>query len=426
MKHTVYIGDVVKALKLLPDNSVDMCITSPPYLYLRSYGHDGQIGLEPTIDDYLKKMLEVTIEVKRIIKKSGSFWVNMGDCFASSGLEKSRFCHGDNQGKHKLSEGNFSGHCRQENYQAKCLLMMPERLAMAMIDRQGWILRNKIKWCKQVLIVKQNITIGSAMPASVNDRFNETGEELYFFTKNKKYYFALDKVRIPCQVQGVTDLRLDGFTRSREYGYDSKYDADYSPLGKQSGQRGNSFNYRVRDAERKEGQPQFNASKEEISNYKGKFEEKEDAEGYNSPRARTQRDTTKNAGRDSQGHRGKDGKGMFIVDRYNSPKGRNIPSIWQINSEPHNYKKELGVDVDHFAAFPSALVYTPIIASCPEGGTVLDIFWGTGTTSVVAEGLNMNSIGIEINPDYVEIGNRRLLKLNSLVYKVEIEKIILE
>ena len=109
---------------------------------------------------------------------------------------------------------------------------MPERIAIKMIDNQGWILRNKIKWAKQVLLKKQNRTIGSVMPTSVKDRFNESGEELYFFVKSKKYYFDLDAVRMPAQTNKIDE-----------------------------------FNYRVRDSVRKVGQPQFKASEEEIKRY---------------------------------------------------------------------------------------------------------------------------------------------------------------
>ena len=392
MNHIIYIGDVLKALKLLPDNSVDMCITSPPYLGLRAYGHDGQIGLEPTIDDYLKKMLEVTIEVKRVIKKAGSFWLNMGDCFGA-GARKTNVP--DTINKKRGLTGLPEKH-RNQGY-AKCLLMMPERLAVAMIDKQGWTLRNKIKWVKQILIEKRNKTIGSAMPTSVADRFNETSEELYLFTKSKKYYFDIDSVRVPCQVQGVTDLRENGFLRAKKFEYDSKYLAEYSSMAKQSGQR---------------------------FDYKGKFEGTEDAESFNSPRARSQRASKRADRGDTGGRWGNDGNGMAMPTKYNNPKGKNIPNCWQINTEPRNFKKELGVDVDHFAAFPSALIRRPILVGCPEGGTVLDIFAGSGTVAVVSELLKRNSIGIELNPKYVQIIKKRLGKLNNFLFKVEVEEII--
>ena len=147
------------------------------------------------------------------------------------------------------SKRMFSGKSNESRLKqttgSKCMLMQPERLAIAMIDQQGWILRNKIKWCKQVLLKKQNRTIGSVMPASVKDRFNESGEELYFFVKNKKYYSDLDAVRL--KIQCPDDRAENGFVRSGELYPNSKYNTN-DPLI--------------------DGKPQFKASEEEIRNYR--------------------------------------------------------------------------------------------------------------------------------------------------------------
>jgi len=354
-KHaTIYNGDALIILKQMPNESVDMIITSPPYYGLRNYGVDGQIGLEKSFSNYLNKLLEITAELKRVLKNTGSLWWNMGDCYASSGNEKTRFWHGKNQGKHRLSKDEYSGRARVKNYQSKCLLLAPERLAMRMIDEQGWILRNKVHRCKQVLIKKENRTIGSVMPASVKDRFNETGELLFFFTKSKKYYCSLDAVRLP---------RADKF------------------IGKQ------------------------------------------DAEMFGSPRARTQRTENKYSEIIS-GMAGKNikhgiskkaqklGLNSFEYSRlFPNPLGKNIPTYWQINPEPHSFKKELGVDTDHFAAFPEALCDIPIRFTCPADGIVLDPFAGSGTALVKAKKLGRKGIGIDLNPDYCEIAKRRLLKV---------------
>src|SRR3990167_7750866 len=253
-------GDTLEVLKSMPDESVDMCITSPPYYGLRIYLHKDhpdykqQLGLENNYQDYLAKMLLIIGEIKRVLKKTGSFWLNMGDCYCGghqggsiyTGLSK-RY---NETNIPQIGEGRPAG--KLKDYNEKCLLMMPERLALKMIDEQGWILRNKIKWVKQIYIHKDKRTIGSVMPTSIKDRFNESGEELYFFVKNKKYYTDLNSVRL--KIQTFED-RPDGITRSREYQYDSKFLKDYSPQTKQQGQR---FNYRVRDAKKKSDQcPQF-------------------------------------------------------------------------------------------------------------------------------------------------------------------------
>ncbi|MEW6606047.1 MAG: site-specific DNA-methyltransferase [bacterium] len=88
--------------------------------------------------------------------------------------------------------------------------------------------------------------------------------------------------------------------------------------------------------------------------------------------------------------------------------GKNLSTVWQIRPEPHNFQRELGVNVDHFAAFPKALCEIPIKFGCPKNGIVLDPFMGTGTTAVVAYKLGRNWLGIELNPEYIKIANKRL------------------
>ena len=446
-------GDSLEVLKSMPNESVDMCITSPPYYGLRIYLHKDhpnykhQVGLENTYQDYLAKMLLITAEIKRVLKKTGSFWLNCGDSYNSAGTNMPRYFDGRDKNFDKGKEFTT-----EKDIAEKCLLMMPERLALAMCDQQGWILRNKIRWVKQIYIHKQKRTIGSVMPTSVKDRFNESGEELYFFVKSKKYYADLDSVRL--NIQTFED-RPDGITRSREYQYDSKFLKDYSPKAKQSGQR---FNYRVRDAKKKSDQcPQFKATKEEIAEYKqktgkikggganlnlpwdpvkggqlyapadhrnkndtteknyglkkyqGKFAGKEDAEMFNSPRARTQRKLDK---REFDGRWGNDGKGMAMPEKYNSPNGKNLPSCWLIGTEPHNFSREYHCEVDHFATFPQDLVEIPIKFACPPGGIVMDPFSGSFTTGVVALKLKRKFIGIELNEQYIkQIGIPRLEKI---------------
>src|SRR3990167_10397856 len=190
-------GDTLEVLKNIPDESVDMCITSPPYYGLRIYIHKGhpnykhQIGLEDTYQGYLAKMLLITAEIKRVLKKAGSFFLNLGDSYNSAGTNMPRYFEGRNKNFNKGKQFKTV-----RDVSEKCLLMMPERLALKMIDEQGWILRNKIKWVKQIYIHKDKRTIGSVMPTSIKDRFNESGEELYFFVKNKKYYTDLNSVRL--------------------------------------------------------------------------------------------------------------------------------------------------------------------------------------------------------------------------------------
>lgn len=352
-------GDALQELKKFPDNCIDMVISSPPYWGLRKYLDDehfnkkNEIGLETSYYEFLDKLIQVMKELKRVIKKTGSIWINFGDSYSKS-----------------------------------CMLLQPERFLIRCVDEVELMIINKIIWAKQILVgnngSNSRYTIGITMPASVKRRFNQSYEYLYFFAKSKDYYSNLDVVKIPCQVQGVTDLRLPGLLRQTMYP-NSKYNQiDYS----------SRFNLRVRDAKRKSGQPGYVANKKE-SKYKGKFLGMgNESEMLNSPRARAERE-----------------EGIKESNNLN----KNIPTVWQYNSEPHNFKKELGVDVEHFATFGKNLISVPILFACPPGGIVLDPFMGSGTTALVSQELNRSFVGIEINEDFCKLSKMRLqgnLKIN--------------
>jgi len=175
----IYQGDALNVLKTLPGGSVNMAITSPPYYALRDYGVDGQIGLEETFNDYLDNLLAVFKETKRVLKKTGTLWVNISDTYGGSGMGTWK-SNSSPTGKqvYTIPYGkNMSARLRNSKYQ-KSLLTIPFRFAIRMVDEQGWILRNTIIWHKP-----------NCMPSSVKDRFTVDFEYLFFFSKNKKYYF---------------------------------------------------------------------------------------------------------------------------------------------------------------------------------------------------------------------------------------------
>ena len=418
IKNKILQGDVLEELRGLPSESIDLVITSPPYYGLRNYQVEGQIGLEGSFEEYLEKMLKITAELKRVLRKSGQLWWNHGDCYGGQPVGKDglyvrkmkqsagakSFVEGfdkKNYGGLKQKRANTmrQGRGRRGSQASKCMMMQPERLAIKMIDEQGWVLRNKVIWAKQVLIRKENKTIGSVMPSSVKDRFNESWEYLFFFVKNKKYYSDLDAVRMPPQNFGEGKDDLNHWRQAGK-------------LGK--------FNLRVRDAERKAGQPQYKATKEEIERYKketGKI--KGGGANTNLPwnpitGGKIYKGKFSGMGKEAEkkevilrrgnhsGYFDKDGKPRFGL------LGKNIPTCWQINPEPHNFRKELGLDIDHFAVFPQLLVETPIKFGCPKGGIVLDPFMGSGTTAVAAKKLGRNYIGIELNPEYIKIAEARI------------------
>ena len=173
----IICGDSLKILKTIPDESIDCVITSPPYWALRDYGVKGQIGLEDHLEEYLEKLIAVFNEVKRVLKPSGTCWVNFEDTYAN----KTKGGH-----KNKVQDNIFDSYTNRSvipklsvklDIPAKSLCMIPSRFAIQMIERR-WILRNEIIWHKP-----------NAMPQSVKERFTVDFEKVFFFVKEQKYYF---------------------------------------------------------------------------------------------------------------------------------------------------------------------------------------------------------------------------------------------
>jgi site-specific DNA-methyltransferase (adenine-specific) len=268
-----------------------MVVTSPPYWNLRDYGVEGQLGLEPTFEEYIRKLCDIFDEVKRVLKKTGTCWVNLGDTYASQGGS-------DRPGK-TAKVGSTKSGCqrrgRTKYVQTKSLCLIPERFAIGMIER-GWILRNEIIWAKS-----------NCMPSSANDRFTVDFEKMFFFSKSQKYYF------------------------------EKQYDPAVSDHGSGNGIK----------------KPQ----------------------------------------QICKGGRGGDAP-------WNPTETRNKRCVWNIPTKPFPEA--------HFAVYPEGLIETPLKAGCPEQGVVLDPFMGSGTTAIVALQLNRNFIGIELNPEYIEMAYRRI------------------
>ena len=146
--NSVLTGDVRERLDDLPDDSVHMVMTSPPYWNLRDYGVDGQLGREETAEAFVQNLADVFDEVKRVLRPDGSLWLNLGD-----------------------------------TYDDKDLQQIPARVALELQDR-GWILRNRVTWAKP-----------NPMPQSVKDRLNDTTEAVFHFVRSKSYWYDLDAIR---------------------------------------------------------------------------------------------------------------------------------------------------------------------------------------------------------------------------------------
>ena len=171
----VHQGDVIEKLQEMPAESVDLVITSPPYYALRDYGEEGQIGLEETPQEFIENITNVSNEISRVLKPTGSFYLNMGDTYAGSGT---------GQTTHKESSSSPVD-TSNVDIQAKCKMMIPHRISISLID-EGWICRNDIVWSKP-----------NPMPESVTDRRSTTFEYIFHFVKQKDYYYNLDSIRKP-------------------------------------------------------------------------------------------------------------------------------------------------------------------------------------------------------------------------------------
>jgi DNA modification methylase len=156
--NVLHVGDALEELRKLPSDSVDMCLTSPPYFRLRDYGAHGQLGLEANVDSWAEAIRLIAGEVRRVLVPTGTFWLNLGDTYAN--------------------------HPRQ-GAASKSLLLAPERVAQ-LLRQDGWIVRNKIIWAKP-----------NPMPSSVGDRLTATHEVIYLFAKQGRYHFDLDAIRRP-------------------------------------------------------------------------------------------------------------------------------------------------------------------------------------------------------------------------------------
>lgn len=303
---TLHCGDALAVLREMPSESVNCVMTSPPYFGLRDYGIDGQYGHEPTPQGFAETLREMFREVRRVLAKDGTVWLNLGDSYAGSASgyrEGSARADGQVRGDgHSRRNRNGTPAC---GLPTKNLIGIPWRAALALQD-DGWILRNDIIWHKP-----------NAMPHSVKDRLTNRYEHVFLLTRSKKYHFDLDAIREPLLYPEASGTGI-------KFG------------GKKAAGYGN------------------------IS-YSGK---------------------------------------EYVTD---PGKGKNPGDVWSITTKPFPEA--------HFATYPPDLARRCIAAGCPEGGTVLDPFSGAGTTGMAALEQDKKYIGIDLNPEYLDLSLRTRLKV---------------
>jgi DNA modification methylase len=186
----IFVGDVRRVLREIPEKSVHCVVTSPPYFGLRSYGigaESGEIGQEKTLQAYLNDMVSVFRELRRVLRDDGIFWLNIGDGY-SRPPGKGQHKPGDSGKQNYIIErggGKAANCCIPDGLQEKDPMMVPARLALAM-QADGWILRSQIPWIKR-----------SCMPESVKDRPTSAIEYVYMFTKSTDYFYDHVAVQQP-------------------------------------------------------------------------------------------------------------------------------------------------------------------------------------------------------------------------------------
>lgn len=370
MSGRIIIGDALRELRKMPDESVNCVVTSPPYFGLRDYGMKGQIGLERTFGRYLEKLVAVFREVRRVLRSDGTCWVNMGDSYAGSWGAQSRpdgnlkgasVLHARQIAAHPKATrtGNLErfssrrdkavvagpAHLSVSGIKPKNLVGQPWRLAFA-LQADGWWLRSDIIWSKP-----------QPMPESVSDRPTRAHEYLFLLTKSARYWYDADAIKEP--VSGEAHRRFAGHIVAKN--------ATRAPDGlRTSASFGRGAGFR--------------AGKNETTGDRTK-------EGFN------ERWKVKN-------------NDLFHAGTGDLVENRNKRSVWTIPTQPNPDA--------HFASFPEALVTPCVLAGCPGGGVVLDPFGGTGTVARVAEDLGRGWILIELNPEYAAMAKRRLRQTGLL------------
>jgi len=326
------VGAAEEVLTRCPPAAVDCCMTSPPYWRKRSYAAGG-IGAESRWEEYLASLLTVLAEVRRVLRPTGSLWLNLGDAYVDKGL-----------------------------------VGLPWRVVLALIDRQGWILRNEVVWHK----VKGG-------PDNAADRLRNVHEHLFHLVLRKRgYHYDADAIRSrprEATVRGgavvsATGVRGVRYRRQIELSTDLDDDEKRSAL-----------------ADLDETLAEVAAGR--LADFRMVIRGRQRA---------THSDSRSVSGR----ARELEQRGYYFL-RYD-PRGARPGDVWQILPEDTHGR------VAHFAPYPADLCRVPLLATCPTDGIVLDPFCGTGTTNLVATQLGRRSIGIDLAEEYIEIAQQRCLE----------------
>lgn len=358
-----------KIWQLIPRKSVHCCVTSPPYFGLRDYGIEGQIGLEPTVEEFVSKMVQVFRQVHRVLRDDGTLWVNLGDSYAHNGSCGGGSPDGPRQSRmtDKIKQQKMS-YKIPKGLKPKDLIGIPWRVAFA-LQQDGWYLRQDIIWHKP-----------SPMPESCTDRCTKSHEYVFLLTKSPKYFYDADAIREPANWSAGTPCGWD----TGKGGHGS-----YHRNG-----RGKSENIGANGESRNKRSVWTVASQPYPSAHFATFPPK-----LIEPMIL--------AGTSQKGCCSKCGEPYYpIIEKQQIRRNR-----------PNNYVKRTGEKgsgnscSNSVAGIKSKILEWKILCGCNAEitrCTVLDPFAGSGTTLQVAAEHNRQSIGIELNPEYINLISRRL------------------
>jgi DNA modification methylase len=322
------------------------------------------MGLEQTPEKYVANMVEVFREVKRVLCKDGTLWLNMGDCYAKEGLSGM----GDpTVGKRNLGGMKPIKKKIPHGLKPKDLVGMPWRVAFA-LQADGWWLRSDIIWSKP-----------NPMPESVTDRPTKAHEYIFLLSKSSRYFYDAEAIKEPTVYSGVCN----------GVGFGHGTDKEIRARDRIRGSKGVINNPLNSDLRTKvpagwDIKPGVHGSIHREGRAKsGNIERKINAPG-----------------------------------RLNTHMGSSIPwegntrskrTVWNIATKPYSEA--------HFATFPPEIPEICLKAGCPEGGTALDPFAGSGTTLWVAEQLGLNSIGIELKSEYCQLIKNRMANIEPSLFE---------
>lgn len=371
---TIYCGDCLELMKEIPDKSVDCCITSPPYYGLRDYGVTGQIGLEPTPEAYVARLAEVFREVRRVLKDEGTLWLNLGDSFWG-GKGKSNYAFQERRTSPSFEgdQHNITGmgqtrptDRKHPEIKPKDLIGIPWMVAFA-LRADGWYLRSDIIWHKP-----------NCMPESVRDRPTKSHEYLFLLSKSQRYYYDAEAIK----EANVTNQSLPDLKR-----HWSERPNNGAISGKGGYRMGSIHNGRNKRTVWTIPTKPFPGSHFAVM-----------PEKLVEPCVL--------AGTSERGYCPKCGKPWLRQIEHKNMVIRKTDRMAEIGE--FGRTQSSGTMLSPAETKTIGWLPSCQCASKPRPGIVLDPFSGAGTVALVAKKLGRRYIGIELNPEYVEIARNRI------------------